>query len=237
MSKLSRPFNNWTTYEGHGGIDYGQPRGAGVPASGPGVIDWSGYYSARGGWAKFIRYDCGCRHGYYHFDREQGLGVGARVDYGTIFAYVGGTGLYSTGPHLHHEVWNGTSSIIKPPAYWGYVDANSYVGDGSQAGAESTPLPITPPQEEEMKLIQANARGIAVVGPAYFKSLTGEELPIAVGQYGWPKDYGDNARAFDLDVSIHVNGSTADNDELKALSGSAAATIDALNRLAVPPKA
>lgn len=146
MTVLARPFYHWTTYEGHGGIDYPQARGTGVPASGPGVIDFSGYYSARGGWAKFIQYDCGCRHGYYHFDREQGLSVGDRVDYGTIFAFVGGTGLYSTGPHLHHEVWDGHSLIIKPPAYWQFVNINSWVGDGTFSGTDVTTFPLdTPP--------------------------------------------------------------------------------------------
>jgi len=148
---MPRPFYWWTTYEGHGGIDYPEARGTGVPASGPGVIDFSGYYSARGGWAKFIQYDNGQRHGYYHFDREQGMGVGARVEYGTIFAYVGGTGLYSTGPHLHHEVWDGRSSIIKPPAYWQYVDINSWVGDGSASGGGSVPFPTPEPSPKPLQ--------------------------------------------------------------------------------------
>lgn len=147
MSKLPRPFDRWTTYPGHGGIDYPQARGTLVRASGPGFIDWSGYYNARGGYAKFITYDNGQRHGYYHFDREAGGRVGDRVDYGTGFAYVGSLGQNSTGPHLHHEVWNGHTSIIKPPAYWDYVDASRYVGDGTPSGGGGTPLP-TPILEE-----------------------------------------------------------------------------------------
>lgn len=140
MAVLPKPFYRWTTYEGHGGIDYPYPRGTPVLASGGGYIDFSGYYSDRGGFAKFIQYDCGCRHGYYHFDREAGLGRGARVEYGTPFAFVGGLGQLSTGPHLHHEVWSGRSSIIKPPGYWNYIDRTSYVGDGAGASGGSRPF-------------------------------------------------------------------------------------------------
>jgi hypothetical protein len=151
MATLPRPFARWTTYEGHGGIDYPHPRNTPVMASGRGTVDWSGYYSARGGYAKFITYDNGLRYGYYHFDDNWGLQKGDRVDYGTVFARVGSLGLLSTGPHLHHEVWqNGT--IIKPPAYWNYVDRNSYVGDGSGAGSGSTPFPS---EEDELDAVQA----------------------------------------------------------------------------------
>ena len=134
MSLLPRPFDDWHTYGGHGGIDYGVPLRTPVPASGPGVIDFDGYYSARGGFAKFVQYDNGERWGYYHFDRKHGLTVGDRVSLGTMFAFTGQLGLLSTGPHLHHEVWNGRSSIIRPPAYWDHVDRNHYVGEGSAAG-------------------------------------------------------------------------------------------------------
>lgn len=159
---LPRPFKDWNTYPGHGGIDYPYPRNTPVFASGPGVIDWSGYYSARGGYAKFITYDNGERQGYYHFDREQGLGRGSRVDYGTAFAYVGSLGQLSTGPHLHHEVWrNGT--IIKPPAYWNYVDRNSYVGDGSSAGGGGNPFPNP---EEDMGTIDNNTANKQVIKDA-----------------------------------------------------------------------
>lgn len=149
MTVLPRPFDRWTTYPGHGGIDYPAPRGTLVRASGPGFIDFSGYYSPRGGFAKFITYDCGCRHGYYHFDSDRGLGVGARVDYGTPFAFVGSLGLNSTGPHLHHEVWNGHAGIIRPPAYWEHVDQSRYVGDGSTAGDEHPFIPPTQESEED----------------------------------------------------------------------------------------
>lgn len=132
MSPLPRPFDAWTTYEGHGGIDYPQPTGTPIRASGTGVVDFSGWYSDRGGYAKFITYHNGDRHGYYHLVDLDGLSVGAAVTEGTTFGYVGNTG-YSTGPHLHHEVWR-SSSIIRPPDYWDHVDAARYVGQPQPAG-------------------------------------------------------------------------------------------------------
>lgn len=132
MSKLPRPFEAWTTYDGHGGIDYPEPLGSGIRASGPGTVDFSGWYSDRGGYAKFISYDNGIRCGYYHLRDLVGLGVGQRVAEGTTFAYVGSSG-YSTGPHLHHEVWiNG--ELIPQPRYWDHIDQERYVGGGSTTG-------------------------------------------------------------------------------------------------------
>lgn len=183
MTVLPRPFDNYTSYEGHGGIDYPEPRNTPVRASGSGVIDWSGYYSQRGGYAKFITYDCGCRHGYYHFDREQGLKRGARVVYGQVFAYVGGLGLYSTGPHLHHEVWNGHSSIIRPPQYWNYVDRNRYVGDGSMAGG------IVKPErkiEDDMGIVivAGNKKGWITKGMAFADNFTEPLTVLTVAEIG-----------------------------------------------------
>lgn len=71
---------------------------------------------------------------------------------------------------------------------------------------------------DTQRLIQCNFRGIGVGGGGYYKTLTPEELPIAVGLYGWPVDYGDNARAFDLAVSIMTNGRSANDDEIAAAS-------------------
>jgi murein DD-endopeptidase MepM/ murein hydrolase activator NlpD len=145
MAKLPRPFSYWTTYPGHGGIDYPYPLRTPIKASAPGRVDFSGWYSDRGGYAKFVDYGGGIRCGYYHLVDLSGLGVGGRVEYGSTFAYVGTTG-HSTGPHLHHEVWlNGR--IIAPPSYWNYIDQNAYVGDGSGAGDGNRPFP--PPVEDE----------------------------------------------------------------------------------------
>lgn len=137
-----------------------------------------------------------------------------------------------------YEPWHGQLPNIY--AYPLVTSIPSSASDGSTAFP--TQIAPLPEEEDEMKLIQATGRGIAIIGPAYFKSLTPEELPIATGIYGWPKDYGDNARAFDLAVSIAVNGKTADADELDRLEAGAAETIAALAKLngpevVDPPKA
>ena len=79
---------------------------------------------------------------------------------------------------------------------------------------------------DTQRLIQCNQRGIGVGGGGYYKTLTPEELPYAVELYGWPVDYGDNPRAFDLAVSIMTNGRTANDDELAAAAKTDKLTAD-----------
>lgn len=148
MSKLPRPFDAWTTYDGHGGIDYPQASGVAVKASGSGLVDFSGWYSDRGGYAKFITYDNGDRHGYYHLRDLAGLPVGARVREGDSFGFVGSSGA-STGPHLHHEVWRG-GLLVKAPAYWDHVDKSRYVGQPTTAGGGGAPFPTGTQEGEPM---------------------------------------------------------------------------------------
>lgn len=165
---LPRPFKDWTTYAGHGGIDYGQPMGTPIKASGAGMIDFCDWYSDRGGYAKFISYDNGTRCGYYHLQSLSGLGVGQRVEYGQTFAFVGTTG-HSTGPHLHHEVWQ-SGRIIPPPEYWQYIDDSAYVGDGSSAGGDVQPFPPGEPvadddEGDDMALRMMHWTGGSVLTP------------------------------------------------------------------------
>lgn len=61
-----------------------------------------------------------------------------------------------------------------------------------------------------MRLIQSPARGIAVVGPGYFKSLNAEMLPVAVACWGNP--YVGNDRQFDLAKAIALQGVPAPLD-------------------------
>jgi hypothetical protein len=123
---ILRPFDNWTTYEGHSGIDFGQPRNTPFRASGAGVVTFAGYYSARGGYAIHIDYLQGFTCGYYHIDSNANIRVnkGDRVKLNEVIGLVGGLGQNSTGPHLHMDVWvNG--AIQYPPLFWKYVDRSS----------------------------------------------------------------------------------------------------------------
>lgn len=119
---LPRPFKNWSTYEGHSGIDYGVARNTPVPAQGHGVVTFAGYYSDRGGFAVHVDYGRGFIVGNYHTDNMQSVLVraGDRVTPNQPLQLVGSLGKYSTGPHLHQDVWvNG--SIQFPPKYWNYI--------------------------------------------------------------------------------------------------------------------
>ncbi|HUG50399.1 MAG TPA: M23 family metallopeptidase [Terrimesophilobacter sp.] len=101
MSRMPMPFSNPRTYPGHSGVDFPQPRGTPIRASGPGVvlrIRWT----LAGGWWTTIRYDNGTTFGYAHQDRKPTVvKVGQRVVEGSVIGHVGKRGLRSTGYHLH----------------------------------------------------------------------------------------------------------------------------------------
>jgi peptidoglycan hydrolase-like protein with peptidoglycan-binding domain len=104
---LPIPFNNPTTYPGHSGVDFPQPLGTSIPASGSGVVTFSGWQNDRAGYATQVRYDGGPTVLYCHqpeyADRPA---AGTRVVRGTHIGRVGSTG-HSTGPHLHLEIMLG----------------------------------------------------------------------------------------------------------------------------------
>jgi len=69
--------------------------------------------------------------------------------------------------------------------------------------APLTPLaPIT--GDDDMRIIQETTRGIAVVGPGYYHSITPEELPYALEIWGNPTVLG-SAREFDLVRAVATN--------------------------------
>lgn len=128
--KLPRPFNIWTTYPNHVGMDYPEPDNKMVKASGKGVVTWSGWFSKKAAYGVSIDYGNGVMHSYKHSDKNDWrILLGSVVELGTNIMQVGGSGEGSTGPHLHHEVFvNGV--IQTGDNYWKYVDksANGYVG-------------------------------------------------------------------------------------------------------------
>lgn len=133
MAKLCMPFAKWTTYRGHGGIDFPQKRGTVIPASGPGVV-YHRNTTARGGNQIWVRYDLnGAEVGYCHMDSFAGCpAVGTRVQAGTRLGYVGSKGINSTGPHLHIEI-NGHAGS---DGVWKFFDQGCVIG-GSSAGGGS----------------------------------------------------------------------------------------------------
>lgn len=134
MAKLCKPFERWTTYAGHGGIDFPRARGTVIPASGPGVV-YHRNTTERGGNQIWVRYDLnGAEVGYCHMDSFAGCpAVGTRVKAGTRLGYVGSKGKFSTGPHLHIEI-NGHSGSA---GVWRFFDQGCTVGGGSPAGGST----------------------------------------------------------------------------------------------------
>jgi murein DD-endopeptidase MepM/ murein hydrolase activator NlpD len=97
----------------HSGVDINCANGAPISAAGAGVVVEAGW---RGGYGNAVVVD----HGdglatlYAHQSRIA-ASPGQSVSTGDVIGYVGSTG-YSTGPHLHWEVWvNGTP--VDPMGY------------------------------------------------------------------------------------------------------------------------
>ena len=101
----------------HGGVDIGASSGANVLASKGGTVLISTYSSSYGNYIVLGHSD-GTRTLYAHM-KSRAVQVGATVTQGQIIGYVGSTG-NSTGPHLHFEVWQGSSksSRVDPMQYF-----------------------------------------------------------------------------------------------------------------------
>ena len=88
--------------ENHNGVDIAAPFGTKIYASGAGLVVYSGW---KGGYGRYICLDHGNAYttGYGHLG-ELAVKAGDIVEQGDIIGYVGSSG-YSTGPHLHFEVF------------------------------------------------------------------------------------------------------------------------------------
>ncbi|MGK2320546.1 M23 family metallopeptidase [Gordonia rhizosphera] len=97
----------------HGGIDMAAPLGTPIHAATDGVVIEAGPASGYGNWVQ-IRADDGTVTMYGHM-ASSGVLVqkGQHVTAGDVIALVGNQG-FSTGPHLHFEVWKGGTTKIDP---------------------------------------------------------------------------------------------------------------------------
>jgi murein DD-endopeptidase MepM/ murein hydrolase activator NlpD len=125
----------------HTGVDFVTPIGTPVTAAGPGQISWTGYGLYQGvydeddpyGLAIVILHDFGYNNKqlytvYAHLS-EILVVKGQRVETGDLIGLSGDTG-FTTAPHLHFEIRNGTNSFyntynpelwLSPPQGWGVV--------------------------------------------------------------------------------------------------------------------
>lgn len=131
MGTLPMPFSNPYDYGGrHTGVDFAQPRGTVIRASGRGRM--AGHSRSEfGGWIGWVEYDV-YRWGIGHAHQD-GYGMMPRVGedlvYGDIIGAVGNSGR-STGPHLHIE----NSGNPTPAGIWAVYDRTRWVGQGGGSG-------------------------------------------------------------------------------------------------------
>lgn len=142
MAKYPKPFSYWTTYAGHGGVDYPQPSGTPILAVADGQITFSGWWNGNAGNTRTLTTRDGVQIMHCHLVNLRGPSVGKWVKAGEVIAYVGTTG-HSTGNHLHHEIWvNGRKQF--GANYWKYIDKNRTIS--ASGGSVTPPKPSPAPQ-------------------------------------------------------------------------------------------
>ena len=95
----------------HNGIDIAGPIGTPIYALTDGVIEEAGPATGFGLWV-VIRHTDGTQSVYGHINRMF-VDVGQRVEAGEEIAEIGNRG-WSTGPHLHFEIWDSEGTKINP---------------------------------------------------------------------------------------------------------------------------
>lgn len=92
----------------HSGVDYAASYGSAIVAVSDGVVSYAGRHGGHGKYVR-IEHGGGLGSGYAHMS-SIAVEPGSHVRAGQVIGYVGSTGL-STGPHLHFEVYRGSSKI------------------------------------------------------------------------------------------------------------------------------
>jgi hypothetical protein len=180
---------------GHKGSDYGIATGTSVVAISSGVVSLSDRNGIEGNYITIL-HDNGIRSHCIHLSQRD-VQKGARVAAGQQIGLSGEDGSAAEGPHLHIEIYEGSARY--DPDAW--LKAN--VGPGN-----STPTPTPKKKDSDMILIQSPGRGIAVIGPHYYRSLAaGEELDCALAAWGNP--IGGNDRQFDIWRHLALTGASS----------------------------
>lgn len=188
---LPKPFDNWTTYDGHPGIDFPEPAGTPIPALGDGVVTFVGWNKTKlkgdrfspgkaAGNARIIDYGGGVQVRICHLENLTGPKKGDRVKLGDDTGPVGATGL-ATGPHLHMEVWvNGV--IQTGDNFWRYISRTRTAPTPALAGgnAEEFDMPLS---ADDLKKIETVVRGSA---DHFAYTLLGRETPGLESSTGGP---------------------------------------------------
>jgi hypothetical protein len=105
---VTTDFGTHRPYEYHPGTDFGVNLGTPVAAPARGVVVFEGEEPARGN-VLVLDHGAGVYSTYAHLQRFE-VESGQDVEAGQTIARVGSTG-FSTGPHLHWELWVGGSNV------------------------------------------------------------------------------------------------------------------------------
>lgn len=227
--KLTAPF--------HAGVDISNAEGTPVRAAGAGTVIYAGeagkgLAAGRSGLCVIVAHADHSATYYGHLSRVD-VKVTGLVDVGQRIGLMGSTGNV-TGPHLHFEHRpSASSTVTKDPVTWAKARG---VDLGSEPEPEPDVEPETPAahQEDDMRIISAPGRGVAVIGPGYYRLLRSDEEVAQARTLGLPLSEG-NARQFDVWRSLATLGQLAGTaDVLAALRAGA---VDADDLLRVLPGA
>jgi murein DD-endopeptidase MepM/ murein hydrolase activator NlpD len=105
---VTTDFGTHRPYEYHPGTDFGVGAGSPVVAPARGVVVFEGQEPARGN-VMVLDHGAGVYSTYAHLQRFE-VESGQDVQAGETIARVGTTG-FSTGPHLHWELWADGSNV------------------------------------------------------------------------------------------------------------------------------
>ncbi|MEX8058556.1 M23 family metallopeptidase [Microbacterium sp. 16-032] len=197
------------------GTDYGAARGTPVRCAEAGtVVDLQSSPSGATGRYVTVNLDDGRRVRYLHLSQVT-VGVGARVSRGQTIALSGASGFGSEtgyGAHVHVSLWSSPGQSISNT-----IDFQLYVGNAT-----------TPPQEEDDMFneddrnllrnasnarkpfvrIQSTNRGIALIGPNYFRGLAPSELTASASLIS--EHFSLSDADWDIFKAIAIGGETAD---------------------------
>lgn len=104
----------WACDPYHTGLDFGGSWGQPIPASVAGTVTVVGWHYGLGYWV--VISDGSRSYVYGHltaYSNPPEVFVGAQVAMGQVIGLMGSTG-YSTGPHLHFEIWENNVTPIDP---------------------------------------------------------------------------------------------------------------------------
>ncbi len=184
------------------GTDYTANYGSPVYAVAAGVIQVaSDDISGSGGRLMNIAHDDGTGADYLHLSAI--AQYGGRVGQGALLGYSGASGNgteWYYGPHLHIS--------FRPnwTTYFGDVDNQDFDAIMAAQGGGTPEPPLI--LEDEMIRIQSDNRGIALIGPGYFRQLIGDE-EVQNSDPLISAHYTGNDRQFDLWRSMALTGQAA----------------------------